>query len=294
MKMNAFIISIIIGTAVFLLIIAAASLQYDKLNAHTRFGRLNPDDWLFHDFYLKVYGALFGNRDQDEIAVKLGINIEKYYKNCDIIKEQPNTKKLIANYIYGIIILVFTVFICIFWNFTIAPIGVIAFAVLVYYEQYRAEKKAEEMKIQIENELPRFLDLLSSELQIGLPVENAIYILCSRFDSLLSREFLETLHEMELSSSGWTQALEKVASKYDIEMLNDFVLDITVSYRKGVSVADSVARKASDIKEKYLLNVKERAGKSQNTILIPIAFFQFLPIMAFLLIPVFLSISTGL
>ncbi len=47
---------------------------------------------------------------------------------------------------------------------------------------------------------------MQSELIVGMPIENAIYIIAEKFDSLLSREFLEAMNEMELGISGWQQA----------------------------------------------------------------------------------------
>lgn len=51
------------------------------------------------------------------------------------------------------------------------------------------------MKAQIADELPRFLDLLQAELQIGMPIENAMLVICEKFPSLISTEFLRALSE---------------------------------------------------------------------------------------------------
>lgn len=146
------------------------------------------------------------------------------------------------------------------------------------------------MKEQVAAELPRFLDILQTELIVGLPIETSIYIICEKFDSLISREFLEALNEMELGISGWQQALEKVAAKYDIETLSDFVLDVSTSYMKGVSITDSVVRKTKEVKETHLLNIKERAGKATNTMLIPMAIFQFIPLIVLIMFPTMIQI----
>ena len=112
--------------------------------------------------------------------------------------------------------------------------------------------------------------------------------------SLLSEEFKNAMTEMELGVSGWQQALERIAAKYDIETLSEFVMDTSTAYQKGVSIADTVTRKSKDIKQKHLLSIKEKAGKTTNTILIPMVIFQFLPMIAFILLPAFLQVSTGL
>lgn len=45
------------------------------------------------------------------------------------------------------------------------------------------------MRLQVSSELPRFLDLLQSELIVGMPIENAIYIIAEKFDSLYHGNF---------------------------------------------------------------------------------------------------------
>lgn len=290
---NALMLAVIWAVAVFLIVIALASIGYDKERLRTKNTKRNSNDWLFHDFYLKVYSALFGYSDPDEIAVKIGIKIEKYYKSCALVKTEPNTKKLIVFHIYGFGVLILSAVIAVIWNIVVIIPGMLIFIAFVYFEQHTLDKKAEAMRIEIANDLPRYLDLLQTELQVGLPIETAIQILSCRYDCLLSREFLAALNEMELGAGGWQQALEKVAQKYDVETLSNFVLDITTSYDKGVSISDAVSRKAKDIKATHLLNIKERAGKTTNTILIPIAVFQFCPLLAFLLIPALVQVIGG-
>ena len=224
------------------------------------------------------------------MAIKLGINIEKYYKNCQLTRTRPNAKRLIVNTIYGFAAFLVSILLSLLVSPVFAALGVFLFFYLVFFEQQRLNSKAEEMKEQVTAELPRFLDILQTELIVGLPIETSIYIICEKFDSLISREFLEALNEMELGISGWQQALEKVAAKYDIETLSDFVLDVSTSYMKGVSITDSVVRKTKEVKETHLLNIEERAGKATNTMLIPMAIFQFIPLIVLIMFPTMIQI----
>lgn len=278
------------GAAILIFIIFLTAMQYSKSNKHSVYGKNNPDDWLFHNFYLKVYSAFFGIKEPEDVAIKLGINIEKYYKNCQLTRTRPNAKRLIVNTIYGFAAFLVSILLSLLVSPVFAALGVFLFFYLVFFEQQRLNSKAEEMKEQVAAELPRFLDILQTELIVGLPIETSIYIICEKFDSLISREFLEALNEMELGISGWQQALEKVAAKYDIETLSDFVLDVSTSYMKGVSITDSVVRKTKEVKETHLLNIKERAGKTTNTMLIPMAIFQFIPLIVLIMFPTMIQI----
>lgn len=290
MQKQALFISLCMGAAILIFIIFLTAMQYSKSNKHSVYGKNNPDDWLFHNFYLKVYSAFFGIKEPEDVAIKLGINIEKYYKNCQLTRTRPNAKRLIVNTIYGFAAFLVSILLSLLVSPVFAALGVFLFFYLVFFEQQRLNSKAEEMKEQVAAELPRFLDILQTELIVGLPIETSIYIICEKFDSLISREFLEALNEMELGISGWQQALEKVAAKYDIETLSDFVLDVSTSYMKGVSITDSVVRKTKEVKETHLLNIKERAGKATNTMLIPMTIFQFIPLIVLIMFPTMIQI----
>ena len=290
MQKQALFISLCMGAAILIFIIFLTAMQYSKSNKHSVYGKNNPDDWLFHNFYLKVYSAFFGIKEPEDVAIKLGINIEKYYKNCQLTRTRPNAKRLIVNTIYGFAAFLVSTLLSLLVSPVFAALGVFLFFYLVFFEQQRLNSKAEEMKEQVAAELPRFLDILQTELIVGLPIETSIYIICEKFDSLISREFLEALNEMELGISGWQQALEKVAAKYDIETLSDFVLDVSTSYMKGVSITDSVVRKTKEVKETHLLNIEERAGKATNTMLIPMAIFQFIPLIVLIMFPTMIQI----
>lgn len=290
MQKQALFISLCMGAAILIFIIFLTAMQYSKSNKHSVYGKNNPDDWLFHNFYLKVYSAFFGIKEPEDVAIKLGINIEKYYKNCQLTRTRPNAKRLIVNTIYGFAAFLVSILLSLLVSPVFAALGVFLFFYLVFFEQQRLNSKAEKMKEQVAAELPRFLDILQTELIVGLPIETSIYIICEKFDSLISREFLEALNEMELGISGWQQALEKVAAKYDIETLSDFVLDVSTSYMKGVSITDSVVRKTKEVKETHLLNIKERAGKATNTMLIPMAIFQFIPLFVLIMFPTMIQI----
>ena len=280
---TALFISILLGLGMFLFLIFLASIFYRTKD---------KKDWFLHNLDVKMYSAFYGDKDIEEVAVKKGINVEKYYKDCDIAGEPYNLHKMIMGINYGVTCLIMFVVVGIVTGriFLFIP-GCLLFLYITFYEQIRLDNIVKKKKIQIQNELPRFLDLLQSELQVGITTEMAICMLCSKFNGLLSREMMDSLNEVKLGLHGWTKALEKVAEKYEIEILSDFVLDITTAHEKGVSVAASVTRMAKDIHTTYLLNAKERAGRSTNTILIPIAIFQMLPMLAVLIIPILSEIQ---
>lgn len=290
---NAMSIAVITAAALFLIILGIMLVMYRNSATKRKSTRMKgyKNTWLFHDFYIKVYNAFFTGKDPDELGVKMGIKVEEYYSNCRIAGTVPDVRRLIVYYIYGIILMTVFVLLGVFTNYSLSLIGFLLFIYFVYYEQMRTKSKADAARAEMAADLPRFLDILQSELQVGLPIEIAIQTITTRMDTLLSRELQRAITDSDMGASGWAEAMEQLAAKYDIETLSDFVSDTVTSYRKGISVADSVSRKTRDIRNTHLLNAKESATKKTNTMLLPIMIFQFLPMIIFVMIPVFMQLQ---
>ncbi len=283
-------IAITLSLAIFLLIIGIMAVFYDNSIKYTRFGRDNPDEWLLHSFAAKIYDLFLGDSDEEVLAMKLGVNLDEYYRNCAVIEKDANAKELLMNYIYGVVALFSSLFCGLLFNPAFLFIGLFLFVFFTQFILYDVKSKAKARREQISGELPKFLELLAVELGIGLPIDTAIRLLSEKYDCLLSREFLASLNDVKVGASDWQRALENVALKYEVNLLSDFVQDLTIGFEKGVPIAESVRTKAKEVKRKHFLEVKEKAGKAENTILIPIAIFQFIPMFAFILLPTISSV----
>lgn len=294
MEADVLVISILIGLMLFLAVISIATILYQKNSKSTRYQKEHPDDWLFHDFNHKMYSAVYGFQDPDTVAQKMGIKTEKYYQNCRLVRKEADLQRLVICYTYGILSLAIFSVLSVVSSIYFLLVGVLLFSLFCFSEQLLLKTKADDMKAQVSGELPRFLDLLQAELQIGMPIENAMLIICEKFPSRISSEFLRAVNEMQMGASGWQKAMENVAERYDEELLSDFVLNVSTSYSKGISIADTVSRKANDIRNTNLLKAKERAGKVTNTILLPMALFQLMPMIVFLIIPIMSELSGSL
>lgn len=289
MKSPVLFIAAAYGICLVAAIVFIAALTYDKNMKNRRGSQTEEGDWLLYRLYHKLFSAIFGDRNATEIAVKMGIPIEKYYVACKITETTPDPEKIVMHSIYAVLSLVSGLVVGLFTHPLFILMGMFGYIYYSVIETLKLKRTAEKMKAQIREDLPRFLDLLQTELQIGLPIESAIYLICSKMDSLLSKEFIRALHEMELGANDWQDAMENVALKYEIDTLSSFVLDVSIAYRKGVSVTESVTRQANEIRQKHLLNAKERAIKESNLLMIPIAVFQFVPMLAYLMIPAMLQ-----
>ena len=239
----------------------------------------------------KVYDAFIG-KQPERVAKKIGIDAEKYYKNCFIAHQKTNLKGILTIIGLSAVSAVWFLIIGIvtgYWYLTIFALIVCVLCALYPYK--RSEEQANLVKAQIVDEMPRFLDMLQTALYINIPVEEAIEITAKHLKgTLLADEFLQTLAEMQLGAYGWQTALEKMSRKYEVDIFSDFVLDIVTAYDKGVSIYDVVVRQNKEIKQSNMLTMKENANKLNSTILIPIAAFKLMPLIIMLCIPIIIQL----
>ena len=287
-------ISILVVIAIILFALLSADLIYRKIAGSRKLGAGNGCESLFSDFHLIVYDAFFGLKAPEDAAALFGVNAEKYYSDCRTAGHKADLKKLIARYIYGFFMVILGILSGILINILPGILFAGTGICLMLVEKSRISSKAEKRQNEIERNIPDFLDLLKTELDVGVPVEIAIHNICEKKDDLLSREFFRTMKEMQLGASDWCSALEAMADRYNVDALTEFVLETTTAYRNGTSIAGAVRRKSESIRKTYLLNVKEKAGKATNTVLLPMTLCQIIPMIIFLMIPTMLQAMGGL
>lgn len=282
------LLGIVCGLAVFFILLSVSILQYEAGKKKKRFR--DDKEWLLSDFSGKVYSAAFGNRNPEELSAKLRINVKEYRRDCEIAGETADLYKIVTHYFLGLLLLITGCTLGIIVNAVFTLLGIICACYLCVLEKRLIHNKAAEKRHQIEMELPRFLDLLRTELNVGLPVETAIYVICERTDTLLAKEFFLALRKMEFGANEWGEAMELIAAKYNVDSLSNFVLNIVTAYRKGVSVANAVEREYKDIHKAYLLNIKDRAEKTKSAALIPMFVLQLFPLITFIALPLFITL----
>lgn len=251
----------------------------------------NPQELLYDHFFERLYDAIFGDKDPVNVAKKYGLEYDIYMLNCRIANYTPNMKKEAMQRVLGTILLL----VCVVLSFVLFNpipfiIGIAFYYLWITSVKSKVAKMAEHRKAQIMIELPRFVDLLHSALEVGLPVDLAIQTTAESVPGIFSEDLRVSLTEMQLGASNWQGALESIAHKYDINILSDFVLDIITAYNKGISITDAVAREAIEIRQNAILVAKERTAKMTTTILVPLAIFKILPLLAIMMIPIIVNI----
>lgn len=285
MQPTLFIISLLYGFAALLLILAVFSSP-----KQSRLEKDNAGDaskWLYSSLLTKLYDATLGTRPPEAILKALGLKYDSYMVDCEILGRVPNLKREAMLRILGVFTLAFGVILSIPAGSPVPMlISAAIYLLCASYIPRKVHSDALARKAAVSAELSRFVDLLLSALEINLPVEIAIAQTADSVPGILSSELRKTFAEAHVGAMNWQQALEKIAHKYEIDQLSDFVSDIITAYNKGISVTEAVARKSYEIKQSVLLQAKERTAKMSNSILVPVTIFKIIPLMAVMMIPI--------
>lgn len=286
---------IYICTAVFFvcIVFAAAVVIYDKMQQNRSSLASEDGTWLFQQWEKAIYCLLF-HKSPEEVAPKLGIDVRLFRKNCAIAQVDFQLETIIIRLILGILLLVIFSLAAIVVFLLASNIGAailvlcgcICFFFLAYLPVRAPEKKANQVKAQIMTELPRFLDMLETALYIDLPITDAVTITARYLkDTRLAQELLSSLAEVQFGVYDWQQALKQMAEKFEIDAFSDFVLDLVISYEKGMNVYESVSRKNREIKQTHVLQLKANAQKLNSTLLFPIMGFKMVPLILIIGVP---------
>ena len=245
------------------------------------------------DWEKSVYKAFFKEKNPVDIAKKIGIEADRYLFACEIAREKANLESLIIHKLLGVLLMLVGLVVGLVLKNYYIPLALLIAGGGVYeFSSMRVQKKAKQRKELLKKELPRFADMLQMALSVNIPVERAI-ALTSRYlpGTVLAEEFNDSSSEIELGAKSWQKALEDVAQKYEIDDFSDFVLALITSYRKGLSVYDTVREKAKEMRQVSILNMREKANKMNSIVLFPIVIFKLLPLIIIMTIPIISQIK---
>jgi len=295
MRVQFQITALLTAVAVFFWIIFLFAMRHKKKADQVRPDQPQINPWLFDNWCANIYDSLFKSKPE-YIARRIGVNVDSYLHNCTITRLPAKLKDVIVKKLFGFLLIAICGFVGVaIANMFVVMGGILAAFPLIFFEVQKVDKAAKIKKFRMVDELPRFIDLLQTALQINMPVEDAIILTAKNLnETVLAGEFLNAVADMQMGVQDWQAALERLARSYEIDALSDFVLDLVTSYNKGVPIADAVARKSRDIKQSNLLSMKERASRLTSTILLPVLGFKVVPLLALLCIPIIQQITQGL
>lgn len=283
------IISSIIASviAIILFLIAIAVILYEKQKKSAALNKKADEDWLFSNFQRSIYNLFFKKSSSESLC---GISRSEYKRYCRILHEPEQYENIIALRIEAVAISFIFLVLAYSLSFYSIIIEVICFliALTIFYIMWalpynKLKSKADEKLFKIQDDFPRFLSLL--EKAMDLPIDRAMLVTASHFQSPLSEDLIDSINKVSLGANGWTETLVDLARTYKIEDFSDLILEIVNSYEQGVNVRELVNRKATDVEQTRLFAVEAHDSKIKTLIFLPIIALKIIPLMLLICLP---------
>lgn len=273
--------------AIILFLIAIAVILYEKQKKSTTLNKKADEDWLFSNFQRSIYNLFFKKSSSESLC---GISRSEYKRYCRILHESEQYENIIALRIEAVAISFIFLVLAYSLSFYSIIIEVICFliALTIFYIMWalpynKLKSKADEKLFKIQDDLPRFLSLL--EKAMDLPIDRAMLVTASHFQSPLSEDLIDSINKVSLGANGWTETLVDLARTYKIEDFSDLILEIVNSYEQGVNVRELVNRKATDVEQTRLFAVEAHDSKIKTLIFLPIIVLKIVPLMLLICLP---------
>lgn len=143
--------------------------------------------------------------------------------------------------------------------------------------------------VQINKEIDMYLDLLSS-LTENMTVPVAVDKLTVKYQSIISREFRKATIISKYESIAWTDAIVRVANENDNELFKDVVSQLKLAIEKGTTgTSESLRKIAANIRLTKKQIIEEQIRKISTKMLLPIAFFELIPMLGIIALPIAFS-----
>lgn len=273
--------------SIIFLMLTLSCMVYDKTN-RSKMLKENADaqDWLFSGFHHMVYGLFYKQPKSDTLC---GISRREYERYCKILHRKNDFEAAVAMRIEGIFILLVCLVCAWLTASNILLTAVFALtgatgAMLLYGLPYsRLKGQVEDRLFRVKDDLPRYLSLL--EKAMDMPIDKAMLLTASKFDSPLSEDIIDSINKVSLGADGWQSTLVDLARTYDIEVFSDLILEIINSYEQGVDIRPIVTRKAYEVEQNRLYAVEAHDSKIKTLIYLPIIALKILPLMAMICLP---------
>lgn len=169
-------------------------------------------------------------------------------------------------------------------SYIYAPFIVAAYYALFEYFLLDGPLKQREKKL--DHEALNFFEILTLTLESGRDLESAIQITCFNTKSELSDEFKKTLFEMKFGKS-LMEALEDMKNRIPSETINNIILNIVQTNLFGNSILDTMYNQIEFLRDKQILEIKEKINKIPNKVSI-ISVIFIVPLILLLLLGPFI------
>ena len=167
-------------------------------------------------------------------------------------------------------------------GFIYAPFVAIGCYYLFYY---LAITRQINIRIQkLDNQALQFFEILTLTLESGRNLEQSLKVTCDNVESEIAEEFRKALFEMRFGKS-LIEALNDMKKRIPSETINNIILNITQTSQFGNSILDTMYNQIDFLREKQVLEIKEKINKIPNKVSIVSVIFIVPLIMVLILGP---------
>lgn len=288
MKLKPEVIMVISLTvlSIFLIAIVLGAIVYERATKKRKLEKVKGGEWLFSNFHNVVFDMIYKSSKAEKLC---GVDRLEYERMCKIVHRSPEFKKIVAYRIEGAVICFLFLLMAYIMSYSVVAMiicliaGIGSLYLLWIMPYSRLKSQVENKLFYVSDDLPRFLSLL--EKAMDLPIDQAMLVTASKFDSPLSEDLIDSINKVALGANGWQETLLDLARIYEIENFSDLVLEIINSYEQGVNIRPLITRKAYEVEQSRMYAVETHDARIKTMIYLPIIGLKVLPLMALICLP---------
>jgi tight adherence protein C len=122
--------------------------------------------------------------------------------------------------------------------------------------------------------LPDFFDMLTTTIEAGLGLSQALTRVCEEIDSPVSDEFQEYLRETRMGSSP-REAFENMIDRNDSETFKQVISSISQASEMGLGLGKSIRSQTEFMRKIQYERMKKKAMQAPVKMSIPLVLFIF-------------------
>jgi tight adherence protein C len=131
--------------------------------------------------------------------------------------------------------------------------------------------RTDSRKVEIQNQLPDTIDLLTISVEAGLGFDQALGRIVSKSSNTLSREFAQVLQQMRLGIPR-RDALRQMADRTGVDDVTQFVGAIVQAEQLGASVGRVLRVQSAEMRVRRRQRAQRLAQQAPIKMLFPMAF----------------------
>lgn len=178
------------------------------------------------------------------------------------------------------------------WIFVLFGIWIIIWGIIYFYLEMRIYYRTKEL----EEVLPDFLQLTSSNISAGMPIDRALWLAIRPNFGVLAKE-IEDVAKATLSGEDLSDSLKQFVARYESTLLKRSISILLEGLEAGGELADLLNKIALNIQEIKIMKKEMAANVTTYAIFITFASIGIAPILFALatqLVAVILGITSGL